>query len=407
MTTLVIGSGLIGSQVARILVERGEKPVLMDHAAQPQAIGQIVDLGKVTMVVGDVLRPLSIVDVLRTHGITRIAHTAANPLLTLGAQKDPYAAINLNIMGTVNVLEAARVTGLKRVVVSSSSVLNHYLDGGEDGGNFGKEEAFPRPTTFYSATKQAVESLGLNYAKWCGIEFAGMRYGAVFGPWSGAGGGGPSNVIREAMRNALAGKEATVPPGVMEWVYSKDAARGTVMALDAKDLGNRVFNITMGAMTTPSEMAEAIGAVVPGAKVKFEAPAGTGVSLSNRDHHADLSRAKRHLGFEPQFKLKDAVKDFGSGCGGTWREPGRPPVPLLAKSCCNGRGFCGPDGGGGETARIEFPAKSAIWLCGQALLAYFDLVFGWSCALRVGRADCRHRANGRPSETEHRATQTN
>jgi len=86
MTTLVIGSGLIGSQIARILVEQGEKPVLMDTAAQPQAIGQIVDLAKVTLVAGDVLRPLSIIDVLRTHGITRIAHTAANPLLTLGAQ---------------------------------------------------------------------------------------------------------------------------------------------------------------------------------------------------------------------------------------------------------------------------------------------------------------------------------
>src|ERR1700675_253057 len=55
MTTLVIGSGLIGSQVARILVERGEKPVLMDYAAQRQAIGQIVELAKVTLVVGDVL----------------------------------------------------------------------------------------------------------------------------------------------------------------------------------------------------------------------------------------------------------------------------------------------------------------------------------------------------------------
>jgi nucleoside-diphosphate-sugar epimerase len=56
------------------------------------------------------------------------------------------------------------------------------------------------PTTFYAATKQAVESIGLNYAKWCGMEFAGLRYGAVFGPWSGAGGGGPSNIIRQAMR---------------------------------------------------------------------------------------------------------------------------------------------------------------------------------------------------------------
>ena len=145
MTTLVIGAGLIGSQVARILVERDEKPVLMDVSAQPASIGEIVDLAKVTLVAGDILRPLSIVDVLKSHNITRIAHTAANPLLTLGAQREPYAAINLNIMGTVNVLEAARVTGLKRVVVSSSSVLNHYLDGGEDDGDFGKEEACPRP----------------------------------------------------------------------------------------------------------------------------------------------------------------------------------------------------------------------------------------------------------------------
>jgi nucleoside-diphosphate-sugar epimerase len=88
------------------------------------------------------------------------------------------------------------------------------------------------------------------------------------------------------------------------------AARGTVMALDAKDLGSRVFNITMGSLTTPSEMASAILAVVPGAKVKFDAPAGTGIALSNRDSRADLDRAKRYLGYEPQFKLQDAVKDL-------------------------------------------------------------------------------------------------
>jgi nucleoside-diphosphate-sugar epimerase len=310
MTTLVIGTGLIGSQVARILVERGEKPVLMDSAAQPQAIGQIVDLAKVTLIAGDILRPLTVIDALRAHGIDKIVHTAANPLLTLGAQREPYSAINLNIMGTVNVLEAARVMGVRRVVVSSSNVLNHYLEGGADDSNFGKEEAFPRPTTFYAATKQAIESLGLNYARWCGIEFAGLRYGAAFGPWSGAGGGGPSNIVREAMRNAIAGKEATVPPGQMEWVYSKDAARGTVMALDAKDLGSGVFNITMGSVTTPGEMGAAIEAVVPGAKVKFDTPAGTGVALSNQKSGADLSRAQRHLGFEPKFKLHAALQDL-------------------------------------------------------------------------------------------------
>src|SRR5262245_8359421 len=118
--------------------------------------------------------------------------------------------------------------------------------------------------------------------------------------------------MRNAMHDALVGNEATIPPGSMEWVYSKDAARGTVMALDAKDLGSRVFNITMGSLTTPSEMAAAIMAVAPGAKVKFDAPAGTSVALSNRNSRADLGRAKRYLGYEPQFKLRDAVKDLSN-----------------------------------------------------------------------------------------------
>ena len=58
-------------------------------------------------------------------------------------------------------------------------------------------------------------------------------------------------------------------------------------------------------------MASAIEAVVPGTKVKFDAPAGTGHALSNRDSRAELGRAKRYLGYEPQFKLQDAVKDLG------------------------------------------------------------------------------------------------
>ena len=265
-----------------------------------------------TLIAGDVLRPLSIVDALRTHGITKIAHTAANPLLTLGAQKEPYAAINLNIMGTVNVLEAARVTGLKRVVVSSSSVLNHYLEGGEDDGDFGQGRGVPAPDHVLLGDQaggreprpQLREVVRHRVRRACATARCSGR---------GAAPAAADRRISCARRCATRspGKEATVPPGAMEWVYSKDAARGTVMALDAKDLGSRVFNITMGSLTTPSEMASAIGAAVPGAKVKFDAPAGTGLALSNRDSRADLGRAKRYLGYEPQFKLQDALKDLG------------------------------------------------------------------------------------------------
>jgi nucleoside-diphosphate-sugar epimerase len=58
-------------------------------------------------------------------------------------------------------------------------------------------------------------------------------------------------------------------------------------------------------------LAAAIEAVVSGAKVRFDAPAGTAIALSNRDSGADLGRAKRYLGYEPQFKLHDALQDLG------------------------------------------------------------------------------------------------
>jgi nucleoside-diphosphate-sugar epimerase len=310
MSTLIIGAGLVGSQIAHILVERGERPVLMDYAPQPDALAENVDLSRCELIEGDVLKPFTISQALVGHGITSIVHTAANPLLTLGAQRDPWSAIQLNITGTVNVLEAARVHGVKRVVVSSSNVLNHFLAGGEGKGDSADEEAYPRPTTFYSATKQAIESLGLNYARWSGVDFAAMRYGAVFGPWSGRGGGGPSNIVRGALETALSGEEAAIPTNSMEWVYSKDAAMGTVLALDAADLGSRVFNITMGCVVGPEEFATALAACVPGARMKKGTPAASAVSMPDMRCVSSLARAQKVLGYAPRFGMREAMADM-------------------------------------------------------------------------------------------------
>jgi nucleoside-diphosphate-sugar epimerase len=310
MTTLIIGTGLVGAQVTRILIEEGERPVLLDVAPQMDALAEVFDPSRAVMEVGDILHPLTLAAVLERYEITRIAHTAANPMLTLGAQRDPYAAINLNIMGTINVIEAARAFGIKRVVVSSSNVLNHFVGGGDGSGDPMRETAFPRPTTFYASTKQAIESLGLNYARWHGIEFAALRYGAVFGPWSGVGGGGPSNVMKEAVRCALKGEEAVLPAGAMEWVYSKDAGGGTVLALKAKDLGFGVFNITMGTLSKPEDMANALKAAIPGAKVRIETPTPAAVSLPDMKAVSDLMLANKTLGFTPKYNLVDGVNDL-------------------------------------------------------------------------------------------------
>ena len=310
MTTLIIGAGLVGSQIARILIERGEKPVLMDHAPQPAAMAQIFDPARATLIEGDILRPLSIAKAIVDHKPARIALTAANPMLTIGAQRDPYAAINLNIMGTVNVLEAARVHGVARVVVSGSSVVSHFMVGGDGSRDVMREEGLPRPSTFYATTKQALENLGLNYARWCGVDFAAMRYAAVFGPWSGAGGGGPSNTMRAAMLKAMAGEEAVLPATNVEWVYSKDAALGTVLALEAKSLASRVFNLTMGTLSTPQQTADAFRALIPGARVRIETPAATAVSMPQMTGVGDMTLSQSVLGYAPQYDLIGGLRDL-------------------------------------------------------------------------------------------------
>ncbi len=310
MAVLIIGAGLVGSQVARILVEQGERPVLMDRAPQPQALGEIVDLAKVDLLQGDVLEPLSLSEILRERKIEKVIHLAANPMLTIGAQRDPRAAIELNVMGTVNVLEAARAFKLGRIVVASSNVLNHHIGGGEGGGDAMDEEAFPRPVSIYASCKQAIESLGLNYARWFGVDFAAVRYGAVAGPWSGTGGGGPSNVFSSLIKNSIRGEEGTVPAATIEWVYSKDAAAGTVLALQ-KSLGDsRVFNVTMGKLTTADELSNAVKAVIPDAKLRIDKPADGTPALSSMTRAASLRRSKEILGYQPRYRMPDAVKDM-------------------------------------------------------------------------------------------------
>ena len=310
MSVLVIGGGLIGSQIARILVEAGARPVVMDLAPQREALADIVDPEKITLVRGDVLDRPGLEYVLREHDVSRVVHTAANPLLTLGAQENPYSAVQVNVVGTCNVLEAARALKLGRVVVASSNVLSHHLAGGADGGDVMREDPFPRPATFYSATKQAVEALGLNYARWCGVDFVAVRYGAAAGPWRGRGGGGPSNIFRAAVESALRGEEASVPPGAIDWVYSKDAARGAVLALDAPRLENRVFNIAMGRLYDGEALAAAIREAIPGARIRVATPPGTAVSVQPMAGSVDLSRARAELGYVPAYDMAAAVRDY-------------------------------------------------------------------------------------------------
>src|SRR3974390_2887157 len=183
MSVLITGGGLIGSQIARLEVEAGRTPVIFDLAPRPEALADFVDVDKVKIVRGDVTNPLDLVGAVEANDVRRIIHTAAYGNLTIGSNQNPLTSTLVNTMGAAYALEIARIYKLDRIVLASSSTLYMSMVGGEDQGQYGYEEAYPRPNNVYAANKQAAEDLGRAYQNTFGVDVVAVRYAAVFGPW--------------------------------------------------------------------------------------------------------------------------------------------------------------------------------------------------------------------------------
>ena len=310
MSLLITGVGLVGAQIARLEQEAGRVPVLLDLAPNRVALADFVDLDKCVVIRGDLLNPYDLVAAIRQNGVTRIAHTAAYPNLSAGALQAPLAAIQVNIVGTANVLEAARLLELERVVVCSSSGV-YLMAGGEDEGRAGFEEAWPRPVSLYATTKQAAENIALNYSAAYGMSTAGVRFATVFGPWATGGGGIGTTFIEGLLRKAARGETVEVDATPREWLYSKDAARAVQLAAWSDLTKPGVFNVGEGIEHPGRDLVGALSAMFPGADVRESSQSLTaGLGQQVTMPVMDPARAREVLGFEPQFTLADALADY-------------------------------------------------------------------------------------------------
>jgi nucleoside-diphosphate-sugar epimerase len=112
------------------------------------------------------------------------------------------------------------------------------------------------------------------------------------------------------VRNVMRGEEGAVPAAALEWVYSKDAAAGTVQALRARALTTRIFNLTMGTLTSPEDLVLAVRSVFPQARLRIEKPSDSSPALSNMTRSSSLRRSREALGYAPRFAMSAAVRDL-------------------------------------------------------------------------------------------------
>ena len=318
MTTLITGAGMIGSLAAdRIADERGERPVLYDVAFSEPNLSERLDLASVELVKGDIGDIGDLLRAIESHGVERIIHTAS--LLTRDLIPRPVAGVRVNVMGTLNVLEAARMAGLARVVFCSSTVVTmgrrSVAPADDTIEDFNLNVVSEYPPSLYASMKLASEWLCHNYADSYGLDTAVVRFGGVFGPWHGVPGGGPSKLLKQLIECAHYGRtyriaEADLHRQGMDYTYSVDGAQGLVRAAFAPAVPNRVYNATMGELHTIAAVIERIEQAA-GRPIDLEITQEDSMTkYGNPTSPMDLTASRRDLGYEVEYPMDIAVADY-------------------------------------------------------------------------------------------------
>jgi len=305
------GSGLVGAYAVRILLDRGERPVVYDVAVNERLLEAVgVESGKVTAIRGDMMDLPALISALRDNDCDRIIHLAA--FLGEEVQRRPYSGVRLNFMGTVNVFEAARLEKVSRMIFPSSGTV--YL--GSLGEGLHKiDETIPmNPPSIYAATKASCEFMGRAYAKRYGFEFICLRYtGGLYGPSPAALKATREIAIQQMIRAAVKGEPAKIgwPYGPAEILYGKDAAKGTVLAVLKDKFTDTLFHIGNGITLSGDDIVAAVRKAYPGSNIELVKEKNP-MPYPDSRLASDFSRAKDQLGYEPDYSIDKAVLDYGA-----------------------------------------------------------------------------------------------
>ncbi len=318
MTILVTGAGLIGCHTARLLIENGQSVVLLDNNPSQPAISSIL---------GDKLPPIERIDirdlaaiqaVIARHRVTRVLHTAA--ALSLAFNANPPMGAAVNILGTVNLLEASRQAGISRFVFGSSTTVAYST--------FHRPAAMPivedfdmkvvedRPGSFYAASKLSAEYFIQLYADRYDMSVGILRYAAVLGLWAGPNNSVPGRLIESLLAQSDNGVVSITDPFLLwsggdDFIDARDVARANVAALEAASLPTRVYYIASGRLTTLREFVEAARQIRPDVAIQMPPPPATGFAgfPHLRAQPFDIGAAQRDLAFCPECDLVSSLRD--------------------------------------------------------------------------------------------------
>lgn len=316
MTILITGgTGFVGLAVVEELLSRGASVVTYGPQPVPaQAQEYFAGLGgQLACEIGDVCNGAQLRTALERHQVSKIIHGAA---ITAGAERErekPHPVIMVNLVGTLEVLEAALAHGVSRVVqLGTGSVYGASV---KADGMLDPETDPPIPDSLYGITKYAGERLACRYRNTRGLDVAVARLGVVFGRWEhDTGVRDTLSLAYHLVRLAKRGEVARLAPVLPnDWVYSRDVARAVALLVDAPTLQHDIYQIATGHRWSPTQWCELLAQRFPGFSYETVAKAEDAnigrVTPSPRPPFS-IDRLSDDLDYHPAFDAKAALDDY-------------------------------------------------------------------------------------------------
>jgi UDP-glucose 4-epimerase len=302
--------GVIGAETSRKFVKEGHRPVIFARHRDESLISDILD--KVDVELGDILDMPRILQAIKKHKVTHIVHLAA--FVGAVSAANPALSIQVNVMGLVNILEAARALDVKRVVFTSAKGVYGPLIG-EYGSPTWKpltEDLPAKPKRIYDSAKFMGENVCGYYHDNMGIETVSLRFASTYGPGKTAR-HGPMAVMSRIVEDPAHGLPFKLEQGgddKDDFIYNKDSALGIYLSTVADKVKSRLYNIGTGVGVTLRDFERVIKKHIPNAQMEI----GGGLNFYGFAYPAtgvyDISRARDELGYKPEFDLEKGIADY-------------------------------------------------------------------------------------------------
>jgi UDP-glucose 4-epimerase len=295
------GAGFIGSNIVRELLIRGQDVRVLDNFAtgKRENILELMKESRFTMIEGD-LRSFHTVR-SAVKGVDYILHQGALPSVPRSIN-DPITSNDVNVLGTLNILEAAKEFGVKRVVLASSSSIYGNSE------NLPKVESMPvNPLSPYALTKYAQEKYCQIFTQLYGLETVSLRYFNVFGPNQDPT-SQYSAVIPKFIKLIMQDKEPVIYGDGLQsrdFTYVKNNVLANILACTADEAVGEVINIACGERFTLLDLVNMINKILrKNIEPRFEPERQGDVKHSL----AGIEKAKKMLGYEVNVGFKEGLE---------------------------------------------------------------------------------------------------